>query len=63
MEIGVLKEKIENIEKEKSFYEKEVEMIREEVLTQKMKIAMVLNIAFETGGSELVEMIENAILE
>jgi len=37
--------------------------LQNQVFINKMKIAKVLNVAFESGGSELVDQIENAILE
>ena len=58
-----LKEKIEVLEKEREGFTKELETVKEEVMIQKLKIAKVLNVAFESGGSELVELIEIAILE
>ena len=58
-----LKEKIEVLEKEREGFTKELETVKEEVMIQKLKIAKVLNVALESGGSELVELIEIAILE
>lgn len=62
-ELTRLREKIEVLEKERGGFTKELEIVKEEVMLQKLKIAKVLNVAFESGGSELVELIEIAILE
>ena len=51
------------MEKEREGFTKELETVKEEEMIQKLKIAKVLNVAFESGGSELVELIEIAILE
>ena len=58
-----LEEKIK--EKEKDFLEitQRVSNLEEEVQKSKQKIADVLNVALETGGAELVELIENAVVD
>ena len=58
-----ISEKLAETEKEQSENIERMRSLEFEVNKTKVKLAEILNAAFETGGTELVELIENAIVD
>lgn len=58
-----LLEKMNEKERENKEIKERTSSLELEVQKTKMKLAEILNVAFETGGAELVELIENAVVD
>lgn len=59
----MLEEDFSNFKKQYKSMNDSINTLENEISSNKIKIGKILNIAFEAGGAELVEQIENEIFE